>query len=76
MPDRAPLWEFGYWGGTIERWYNEGLPKIRGLNPTIGFGDAAYGEGGSWDEVDRLREFDVHTFLGLDEGLRRIPLNN
>ena len=20
-------WEFGYWGETLERWYNEGLPK-------------------------------------------------
>jgi len=20
-------WEFGYWGGTIDRWYKEGLPK-------------------------------------------------
>ena len=26
-------WEFGYWGATIERWYNEGLPKIN--YPTI-----------------------------------------
>ena len=23
----APKWEFGYWGGAIENWYNEGLPK-------------------------------------------------
>uniref|UniRef100_A0A7V4TIF7 Uroporphyrinogen decarboxylase (URO-D) domain-containing protein n=1 Tax=Candidatus Caldatribacterium saccharofermentans TaxID=1454753 RepID=A0A7V4TIF7_9BACT len=22
-----PKWEFGYWGGTVERWYREGLPK-------------------------------------------------
>jgi len=29
----ALKWEFGYWGATIERWYNEGLPKIN--YPTI-----------------------------------------
>jgi uroporphyrinogen decarboxylase len=75
-PDRAPLWEFGYWGGTIERWYREGLPKRRGLNPAIGYGQAAYAEGGSWDEIERLPEFDVHDALGLDEGLRRISMNN
>ncbi len=23
----APKWEFGYWGGTIKRWYQEGLPE-------------------------------------------------
>jgi len=27
-PDvRACKWEFGYWGGTIKRWYEEGLPE-------------------------------------------------
>ena len=27
-PDvRACKWEFGYWGGTIKRWYGEGLPE-------------------------------------------------
>ncbi len=75
-PDRAPLWEFGYWGGTIERWYGEGLPKRRGLNPAIGYGLPAYAEGGSWDEIERPREFDVHDALDLDEGLRRISMNN
>jgi len=75
-PDRALLWEFGYWGGTIERWYKEGLPKRSGLSPAIGYGHAAYAEGGSWDESERLREFDVHDALGLDEGLRRISMNN
>ncbi len=20
-------WEFGYWGETVDRWYEEGLPK-------------------------------------------------
>ena len=24
-----PRWEFGYWGGTINRWYDEGLKKQR-----------------------------------------------
>ncbi|TFG62179.1 MAG: hypothetical protein E4H36_08600 [Spirochaetales bacterium] len=23
----APKWEFGYWGATVDNWYNEGLPK-------------------------------------------------
>ena len=23
----APKWEFGYWGGTLNRWYEEGLPE-------------------------------------------------
>jgi uroporphyrinogen decarboxylase len=24
---RAPKWEFGYWGETVDNWYAEGLPK-------------------------------------------------
>ena len=24
---RACKWEFGYWGGTVNRWYQEGLPE-------------------------------------------------
>ncbi len=24
--DRVLLWEFGYWAGTLRRWYGEGLP--------------------------------------------------
>ncbi|MCL5073077.1 MAG: hypothetical protein M1308_19640 [Actinobacteria bacterium] len=23
---RPPKWEIGYWGGTVDRWYTEGLP--------------------------------------------------
>ena len=23
----APKWEFGYWGATVDNWYNEGLPR-------------------------------------------------
>lgn len=25
----APRWEFGYWGATVDTWYDEGLPKIQ-----------------------------------------------
>ena len=29
--DRALLWEMGYWGATLRRWYDEGLPKVHGI---------------------------------------------
>lgn len=25
--DRSLLWEVGYWGNTMRRWYAEGLPR-------------------------------------------------
>lgn len=24
-------WEFGYWGGALNRLYSEGMPKVKGL---------------------------------------------
>ena len=26
-PVAPPKWEFGYWGGTINNWYAQGLPR-------------------------------------------------
>lgn len=44
--DRVPNWEFGYWGETLARWHDEGLPKevddnwkadiFFGFDPTMG----------------------------------------
>ncbi len=31
-PDRNLIWEMGYWLGTVDRWYGEGLPKKHGLS--------------------------------------------
>ena len=28
-PVAPPKWEFGYWGGTIRRWYGEGADPPR-----------------------------------------------
>lgn len=41
--DRAPRWEIGYWGGTIRRWYQEGLPKKWGLPESVAWGDPVIG---------------------------------
>jgi len=38
-----PLYEFGYWGGTIRRWYREGLPQIDGIPPDIPSGKSVGG---------------------------------
>lgn len=44
-PQRTPRWELGYWAGTLQRWYSEGLtgveqarwqanPGLAGFRPT------------------------------------------
>ena len=37
--DQVLQWEQGFWGGTIERWYREGLERRLGVE-----GDPAYGD--------------------------------
>jgi len=70
-----PLWEFGYWAGALRRWYREGLPEGVGLPESIPDGEGVRAEGTGW-EPGRAWERDVHNYLGLDEGIIRLPLNN
>ncbi len=69
--DRAPNWEMGYWAGTLERWYAEGLPPDadapRGLAPGAG----VKGEGFPWRRGEP-RDSAVHSILGLDKGIEKI----
>jgi uroporphyrinogen-III decarboxylase len=72
--DRAPLWEFGYWAGTLHRWYAEGLSRKHGIPDWLAPGQGVRGSGAAWDNT-RPRALDVEETLGLDAGMRRIPLN-
>lgn len=76
--DRSLLWEMGYWGGTLRRWYQEGLPRSVGVPDSISEGGVVVGGGSAWDPVDRERGVgtDVDDYFALDEGMRRISLNN
>lgn len=38
-----PLYEWGYWVQTIERWYKEGLPKVQGIPESLPHGKGATG---------------------------------
>ena len=71
---RVPLWEMGYWAGAVRRWYGEGLPKRAGVPDWLMDGQSVRGEGAYWDE-SKPQAHDVGDFLGLDKGIRRIPLN-
>lgn len=69
--DRAPNWEMGYWAGTLERWYAEGLERDplapRGLAPGAG----VKGEGFPWRRGEP-RDAAVHRALRLDKGIEKI----
>jgi hypothetical protein len=67
--------EYGYWAGTVRRWYGEGLHPEAPVPPSMVAGESVRAEvmgfkpGGF---VDR----DIHRLFALDDWLRRIPLNN
>lgn len=70
-----PKWEFGYWGGTIRRWYREGLIRRAGIPDDWPDGHTVIGGGAAW-YPERVADFDVQAALHLDPGLQRVPLNN
>lgn len=76
--DRVPLWEFGYWGGTIRRWQKEGLPSENELAESIGYGDSIAGPGAYWGSppLSAPRDRDVADFFNFDKELQNVPLEN
>jgi uroporphyrinogen decarboxylase len=72
-------WEFGYWGGALKRWYDEGLKKIEGLEREVTYGEGICGPGLHWPVPsfidDVLRDRDVCKHLNFDEGINLIPYN-
>jgi hypothetical protein len=79
--DRSLLWEMGYWGGTVRRWYREGLPRNMGVPDTLPDGSSVKGEDLpveplACDPLDHPeRDADVHRYFGMDEPTWRVPLN-
>jgi len=76
--DRTLLWEWGYWGGTVNRWYEEGLPRRKGLRDHIEFGGTLAGPGAAWRSgVLNVEDAeDVADFCEFDGGRETVPLQN
>lgn len=77
--DRTLYWEMGYWKDTIERWYQEGLPKKKDFTLGLRSGEGVRGENSPHEEVlssDRKRDVDVHEYFGFDQGMVCLPVNS
>jgi len=76
---RTIKWEFGYWGGTLKRWYSEGLPVLRELNKNITYGEtiagAGFAYGGLTTGLRPERDFDVANYFKFDEGFEIVPFD-
>jgi uroporphyrinogen decarboxylase len=72
-PDRNLIWEFGYWGGTVRRWYKEGLPEVHGLRADIDGGTGLFNESAGVP-LNRDTSLDIHDYFNMDPYLVRVPL--
>ena len=70
--DRTLFWEMGYWKETLERWYQEGLPRTRDVTGELKPGEGVRGENAPHENLiarERKRDEDVHNCLGFDKGM-------
>jgi uroporphyrinogen decarboxylase len=76
---RTLNWEFGYWGGTIRRWYSEGLGRKAGIPEDRVYGDVIAGPGLQWPETSfdegLFLEKDVAEYFSFDKGFTYLPVN-
>jgi uroporphyrinogen decarboxylase len=72
-PDRMLRWEQGFWGGTIERWYREGMQRRYGVQGDPAFGDTVYGPA-TPIRGDSMLCMDVAAGAGLDKPSVCVPV--
>jgi uroporphyrinogen decarboxylase len=72
--DRNFMWEFGYWAGTVRRWYTEGLPCVHGLSEDIADGTGLFTETAGVP-LHRYSAYDVHDYFKFDPYMGRVPLS-
>ena len=73
--DRPPNWELGYWADTLRKWYQQGLPRGTGIPDDVPAGETVRGEF-LGPVPGEPTDIDVHRYLGFDDGLEQIPVNN
>lgn len=71
--DRTLFWEQGFWGGTIERWYAQGMPRRSGIQGDPAWGDTVRGPASPIAPGDRFCA-DVLEAAGLDKPTLRVPV--
>jgi len=71
--DRMLRWEQGFWGGAVERWYREGMPRRHGVEGDPMFGDTVRGPATPIASGDRVCR-DVLEGAGLDLPTLRVPV--
>ena len=61
-----PKVEFGYWAGTIRRWFREGLPCVEPVPAKISDGIAIMANKNIYSEMEKAGDVNVQPVFGLD----------
>ena len=72
-PDRVLYWEQGFWGGAVERWYGDGMPRVHGVEGDLAYGDTARGPATPLGPGDRTCR-DIGEAAGLDQPSLKVPV--
>ncbi len=73
-PDRVLYWEQGFWGGAVERWYAEGMPRKHGVEGDPAYGDTVRGPATPSVPGGKIC-YDVIESTGLDKLSLGVPVN-
>ena len=70
-----PKVEFGYWAGTIRRWFGEGLKMIEPVPQKISDGIAVMANKNIYSHMEKAGDVNVQPVFGLDQYLTKFPVN-
>jgi hypothetical protein len=70
---QIPKVEFGYWAGTIRRWFDEGLPCIEPVPANISDGIAIMANKNIYSKMEKAGDVNVGPVFGLDQYLTKFP---
>ncbi len=71
----VPKVEFGYWAGTIRRWFDEGLPQQAAIPADIPDGVAIMANRNIYQGMEKAGDVNVQPVFGLDQYLTKFPVD-
>ena len=70
-----PKVEFGYWAGTIRRWFSEGLHMVSPVPNGISDGIAIMANKNIYHKMEKEGDVNVGPVFGLDSYLTKFPVD-
>jgi hypothetical protein len=72
---QVPKVEFGYWAGTIRRWFEQGLTCIDPVPDSISDGIAIMANKNIYSKMEKAGDVNVGPVFGLDQYLTKFPVD-